>query len=255
MNVMRQNSIRFSGSVLAACGLVLAFFGCTDGRNATTPGELYHCDSSADCLSGWACECGYCQQPGVTQFACGVTAGDTTGDGSLSSDTGDSAVGDATGSDAEPGDTAGTDATADSGATDATGDTGGPPVGTPLGICNQAVSSDVVFAACNLTDWTGCAAGFGCYYGPAIKQTLCKKHASLAEGATCDPCNLTECGLAADSHVLICDAPTKTCRRTCDATVVGTGVKPGQCPAAQQCYQLVDANNVPYPSQGGICAP
>ncbi len=226
--------------------LALVFSGCSDGRTATTPGELFHCVSDGDCLSGWTCQCGYCQQPGAVQFNCGVSAGDTADDATL--------MGDATDNDTAIGtDATGVDTTVDVGGTDATTtDTSVPPVGTPIGVCNQAVSSDVVFAACNLTDWTGCAAGFGCYYGPAIKQTLCKKHSALTEGTKCDPCNLTECGLAADNHTLICDAVDKICRRTCDLT---KPIKTGQCPSGEQCYQLVDDKNVPYPSTGGICAP
>ncbi len=245
MQVMRQISRRFQLLAIALFGAALLLGGCQDGRNATTPGELYHCASDGDCLSGWSCQCGYCQQTGVAQqYPCGVVGADTTGDGSLSGDSADAS----TGSDS---------ASTDAGSTDAGSDAidPPPPVGTPLGICNQAVSSDVVFANCNLSDWTGCASGYGCYYGPAIKKTLCKKHTSFAENAACDPCNLTECGVASDSHVLICDAVDKICRRTCDATIVGTGVKPGQCPTGQKCYQLVDSNNVAYPSQGGICAP
>lgn len=245
MNAMSIPMVRTLVPLLAALAAVLALAGCTDGRTATTRGELYHCESGNDCLVGWSCQCGYCQEPGAQQFTCGVTAGDTSDDASL---TGDSQVGD----DASTGDVA-----ADSGATDstsgtdATSDTGAPPVGTLIGVCNQTVSSDAVFKSCNLSDWTGCDAGYGCYYGPAIKQTLCKKHTALGEGATCDPCNLTECGLAADKHPLICDYVDKACRRTCDATVP---VKAGQCPAGEQCYQLVDSNNVPYPTTGGICA-
>ncbi len=246
VNVIRHKSVLQVLLVLFALSLAA----CTDGRNATTPGELFHCSADSDCLSGWSCECGYCQQPGTRQFACGVSADDASGDATVSGDT--------TSDDSLAGDTIGTDATtADTGAdiagTDAsTTDTGTPPVGTPIGVCNQSVSSDVVFAACNLATWSGCAADYGCYYGPSIKQTLCKKHTALAENAVCDPCNLTECGLAADSHPMICDAVDKICRRTCDATVP---VKAGQCPSGQQCYQLVDSKNVPYPSTGGVCAP
>lgn len=227
--------------------LALGLAGCTDGRTATTPGELYHCVGDNDCLSGWTCQCGYCQQPGATQFTCGVDADVTGGDATIS---GDSDAGG--GSDDVAAADTGSDASTDVAGTDATsGDTGNPPVGTPIGICNQAVSSDVVFKACNLTTWAGCDAGLGCYYGPALQQTLCKPHGAMAEGTTCDPCNLTECGETPDGHKLICDYVDKVCRRTCDAT---TPVKPGQCPTGEQCYQLVDGNNKPYPSSGGICA-
>lgn len=247
MHVTRQISIRQRFLVLLTLSLAMAVPACTDDRNAVTPGELFHCGADNDCLSGWTCQCGYCQQPGIPQFACGVSAGDTTEDANIGADTSvDDAAADAMGSDA-----LGTDASTDA-ATDSSNDTGGPPVGTPIGVCNQSVSSDVVFTSCNLATWTGCDAGFGCYYGPAIKQTLCKKHSTLGEGAVCDPCNLTDCGLASDNHVLICDLPTKACHRTCDATVP---LKPNQCPTGEQCYQLTDDKNVPYPSTGGICAP
>ena len=237
-------------ALLSAC-LAIALGACTDNRNAVTPGELFHCTTDSDCLSGWTGQCGYCQQPGIQQFTCGVSAGDVSDDATLSDD---SANGDANNdTDANNGDTAGSDGNGDTtGGTDAASDTGGPPVGTPIGVCNQSVSSDVIFTTCNLATWSGCDPGYGCYYGPAIKQTLCKKHATVGEGVTCDPCNLTDCGIAADSHVLICDLPTKVCRRTCDATVP---LKPNQCPAGEQCYQLTDASGGLYPSTGGICAP
>lgn len=209
-----------SGFQALALVMCLAPSACMDSRNATTPGQLYHCTTDTDCLSGWACHCGYCQQPGIEQYGCSATGNDTSEDGTIVADT--------------------------------SGDTGGPPVGTSLGICNQEVSTDVIFTTCNLASWSGCDSGYGCYYGPAIKQTLCKPHSSFAEGAACDPCNLTECGLTAAGEPLICDAVDKICRPTCDATVP---VKSGQCPTAQQCYQLVDDQNVPYPSTGGICAP
>lgn len=244
---MWQDFLRPRLSMLSLIVAAVALTACTDSRTATSPGELFHCVSDGDCLSGWTCQCGYCQEPAAPQFNCGVTAGDTADDATLTGDAStDSDV--ASGSDA-----ATSEVTTDVNDGDvANGDTGGPPVGTQIGICNQAVSSDVIFVACNLADWTGCSAGFGCYYGPAIKQTLCKKHTSVTEGTACDPCSLTECGLSTDNHPLICDAVDKICRRTCDLT---KPVKPGQCPSGQQCYQLVDDKNVPYPSSGGVCAP
>jgi hypothetical protein len=231
-------------SLLAAIGLALALGACTDTRNATTPGELFHCASSADCLNGWACHCGYCQQPEFEQLACGVTDDDVSSDAVISLDT-------ATGLDGS--DTASQDAGSDGVDLDGI-DVVSVDVaaGTPIGVCNQGVSSDVIFASCNLDTWQGCPAGYGCYYAPALKQTLCKPHATMVEAAKCDPCQLTECGAAADAQPLICDSVDKICRRTCDATVP---VKAGQCPSGEQCYQLVDDKNVKYPSTGGICAP
>ena len=252
---------RFHNLVLLVCVSLaaIALSACTDARDAKTPGELFHCATDGDCLAGWTCQCGYCQTVGVQQFPCGMAPGDASDDASLSDDSNtndsggaDSLVGDASGSDdSHTSDSGGADSGGDGGSTDAmTNEL--PPSGTMIGVCNQSVSADVVFAACNLANWSGCSAGYGCYYGPAIKQTLCKKHTSFSEGLACDPCNLTECGLASDNHPLICDAVDSVCRRTCDATVP---LKTGQCPTGQQCYQLIDDKKVPYPSTGGICAP
>lgn len=201
--------------------LVLGAAACTDDRNATTSGELFHCTTGADCLTGWSCICGYCQQPGQQQLACTIDADASNGDVQAATDT----------------------ATADSGALDPN---------ASLGICGQKVGTDVVPGPCNLTDWTGCPdSSYACYYAPAFQQSICKKHATVAENAACEPCNLAECGSASGGRPLICDVVDKKCYRTCN----WENLNAFPCPTAWTCYKLTDANNVPYPNGAGICAP
>ena len=228
------------------CALVLGTGACTDDRNATTHGELFHCSTGADCLTGWSCICGYCQEPGAIQLACTIDSDASGGDAQLGTDT--SADDSSSGTDATV-DTS----TPDVGPTDTTtADSGALDPNANLGICGQKVGTDVVAGPCNLTDWSGCPdSSYACYYAPAFQQSICKKHAAIAENAACEPCNLSECGGAADGRPLICDVVDKKCYRTCN----WQNLNAFPCPSGFKCYKLTDASNVEYPNGAGICAP
>ena len=111
------------------------------------------------------------------------------------------------------------------------------------------IPGDVASGPCNLSDWTPCASGSGCYYNPADKKTFCEPHGSLAENASCNPATPQLCGKAG-TRPLLCDTVDKKCYRTCrcdQPTLL-------PCPSGQKCYCL-EANGVPWPGSAGICAP
>lgn len=244
--------------ILLSCASVLALSlaGCTDDRNATTRGELFHCSSGADCLEGWSCQCGYCQEPGVVQLACGVQTDANGGDGQISggdATTDDSGLGDSTNADV-----AGDTPSVDTQSTDtltpdaAPSDAGALTPDASLGICGQTVSSDVVAGPCDLVDWSGCPdTSYACYYAPALQTSICKKHATFAENGACEPCNLSECGEATGGRKLICDAVDKKCYRTCNWQQLNAF----PCPSGWTCYKLTDNQQKVYPDGAGICAP
>lgn len=241
--------------------VAVALAACTDARTATTPGELYHCSGDGDCLSGWSCVCGYCQQPGALEYVCTATSADVADDASLldaevvvaaADSGGDGGPADGGGSETVAGADAASDGANDTAVdSDAASDSGTLPAGTPIGICGQTIGTDTLPGPCGLDDWTQCPAGYGCYYGPAIKQSLCKQHGSLGENAACVACNLSECGLASDKRPLLCDAILQQCLRSCNCQ----NVKKLPCPSGQTCYCLTESATVKFPNGAGICAP
>lgn len=233
------------GSQMLMLALLVLANGCTDDRNATTPGTLYHCSTDGDCLSGWTCQCGYCQQPGAQQYVCGIGADADAGSG-------DVGVGDSGTSDSASGDLENSDSV-DSGSSDTTEDvkvSDSFVVGQPTGNCNNVVTSDMTPAGCNLNTWNKCPSNQGCYYAPAGEQKYCQAHDNTTENSACDPCKLSQCGLSADQKPLICDFVDKKCYRTCDWTTT-----PNPCPQGQQCFKLTDGAGKIFPENAGICAP
>jgi hypothetical protein len=199
-----------------ACSILLAGLGgCTD-VDASGPGTVFACSKPADCLSGYACVCGWCQRKGFEQPS--LCTEDTTSDTSTGTDT-------AVGTDS----TTGTDATS----------------GT------DAVVQPDIPGGCDLITWAGCAAGKGCYYTSGKKA--CATYGSDEYEDSCDPKSTTDCGrglVDGADRPLLCDTVDKKCYPTCDCDVGNSG-----CPAKMVCYCLTDSNNKEYPDGAGICAP
>lgn len=201
-----------------APALALALVGCSDGRSADDPEVRYGCVAQADCLQGFNCCAGLCHPSGQIPDSC--EAGSDTAGGA---DGGSSDV-----------DTSATDA-ADGQVGDTQFDAG----------------AEIFGGQCNLTDWTPCGSGNGCYYQPSAKKTFCNPHGSLAEGATCDKKQPFSCGKAAGDRPLLCDEIDAKCYRTC----LCTDAAKLPCPTGEKCYCLeVPATKEKWPDGAGICA-
>ncbi len=165
-------------SLVAALGLLA---GCGTDLDARAANTLYACVVATDCLQGYSCVCGFCQEQGSAVQVCGEDA-----------DAADTGVADT--------------GTADTG----TADTGTADTGT-------ADTGDANGGGCSPRTWQGCPTGQGCYADSGNK-TYCVTTGSGTKGSACNPAaTVPPCGMDGGKP-LICDSVEKSCLPLCDTT-------------------------------------
>ncbi|GEM_PF-3526671 len=168
--------LRYSTTILGLAAMIFALPGCGDSRDVHDANTYYACSSNDDCVSGFACVCGWCQQIGAEKVTkCDGGGADATDAGSTK-DTG--------------------------GTKDAGGSVDSGPQDTAP-----------IFKDCNLVTWAGCGAGQGCYFDQTEKKKFCRIHGSKKLGAVCSSGN-QECGREGTTP-LICDAVDNKCYAVC----------------------------------------
>ncbi len=178
--------------------LALAAIGCGSGLDPKQSDARYACTTTADCTTGDACVCGFCQPLGVTPSCLASSGGGTD------------ASGDSAGGDAATADTADTASTADTADTTDAADTGSGP--------------------CSPRTWQGCQEGDGCYVD-SKGVTSCLKAGTLGLNQPCDPqASSPPCGKDGATP-MSCDMVDKKCLHLCNTSKQA-------CPKGLQCYEL-----------------
>jgi len=160
------------------CLVLVASAGCSDGRTARSKTALYHCATTADCLSDFDCVCGFCQPAGQAPFC---------PDGGSAVDASSVDAGSA------------------------------PDAGAPADVCT-ASDAAITAGTCDLVDWTACATGQGCYFDSANQTSGCDLHGCKGFLEACEPtgheCGVAT--IDGQPRPLRCDAIDAKCYPTCN---------------------------------------
>lgn len=221
--------------LLATAGMLTV--GCGSDRDPRENGVYFACSTASDCLSGYACTCGWCQPKDATPVGCGLLDGGSTADASTDAGAGDGGVSD--GGLSDTGD-ASADAAAD------TADAGSGDAADSTDSADGSDTADAGSGACSPLTWAGCPAGQGCYFNEDTAKTFCLSHGALGAGQACQPTASTPpCGKGA-AGPLLCDVIELKCQPLCRTSAPS-------CPNQWTCYPL--GAKTKWPDDAGVCAP